>query len=115
MALLRQKVSSVIEEVDLRKTSLEYREPKAKKVVAAKIKQVFIKVMKAGGILLLNIDDSDAAYNDLYDPEFGSMFGGRLVYQNMWTPESMLQKKMWSSYVGTDEAPPAPAYMVDWR
>lgn len=116
MELIRSKVSPVVEELDLRKIGLEFRDSAPKKeqkrALRARVKEAFLRIMKGSGVLLLNIDDSDCVYDNLYDPDLTTIFGGRVVYQSMWTPELMLQKNVWTSYAGREEAIPAAPYTV---
>ena len=95
IALLQKKVSQHVEEIDLRQTSIELRNLKEKKHIKVGIKDRIINIMKVGGILLLNLDDSKAQYDELSDPEFGTLFGGISSYQSAWHPEVMFQKENW--------------------
>jgi len=98
--------------MDLRKMSSEFRLEKRRKDGIFKIKEKLLNCMKTGSILLLNLDDTDFVYEDLFDPELSCMFGGRVPYQNLWSPEIMLEKKNWKSFAGEKEPIPETQYSV---
>ena len=68
--------------------------------------------MKANSAIVLNIDDSDGVYDNLYDPELSTLFCGRIVHESIWTPETMIMKKQWTYLAGETEEPPSNPYTV---
>lgn len=111
ISLIKEKINPLVEEFDLRELSIKFRNPKERKQLKEVIKQKFIKVIKGEGILLFNIDDSPSKYDDLYDPELSDMFGGRIIFENIWKPEIMTEKECWKRFAGSPEIP-QPNYSV---
>ena len=107
LTLLKQKVHPVVEELDLRELALKYRNPKLQKTMRAQLREKLLEVINAGGVLLLNIDDSPCHYDDLFDPDYTGLFGGREVSQNIWTPDLFLQKDSWFRFAASKEIPTA--------
>lgn len=85
--------------------------PKDSKTVQAIIHSQLLETMKQAGIIVLNLDESNCIYDDLYDPELSTLLGGRVVNKNIWVPEVMIDKKMWT-YFEKDDVPPVDAYTV---
>jgi len=85
--------------------------PKDPKSIQATIHNQLLDTIRQAGLIVLNLDDSDCVYDDLYDPELSTLLGGRMVNMNIWTPEVMIDKKMWR-YFEKDDIPPIDPYTV---
>ena len=102
---MKENISPVIEEIDFRKTAVDYETPKNRKEIKSGIKEKLLKVIKAGGIIVFNIDDSPCKYTARYDPDYKEWYDRGAIHQYIWDPEKLLQKEVWSLYSGMDKLP----------
>eukprot|EP01022_Parablepharisma_sp_SALTPOND_P026821 TRINITY_DN64999_c0_g1_i1.p1 TRINITY_DN64999_c0_g1~~TRINITY_DN64999_c0_g1_i1.p1 ORF type:complete len:299 (-),score=14.97 TRINITY_DN64999_c0_g1_i1:279-1175(-) len=105
---LEENVSQTVEEIDFRQTVTEYETPKNRKDIKAGLKQKLLKVVKAGGVIIFNMDDSSCKYTAKYDPDYKEFYDRGAIHQHVWDPEKLLQKEVWSQYSGTESLPISP-------
>lgn len=95
-----------MEDFDLRRLAMEHKNTKMSKEIRANIHDRLLEAMREAGMIIFNLDDSNCLYDDLYDPELSTLLGGRVVHNSIWTPEVMIDKKVWSCF---DKKVPAPS------
>ena len=77
-----------------------------------------INVVKNQGILILNVDDSECKYEDLYEPDIKEFYSDRGFPPQMWSPDELLDKDIWGEYAREErsmyitEQPPVDGYMI---
>ena len=103
--MLTDRINPVVEEIDFRQTSVDYQTPKNRKEIKSVIKQKLLRVIRAGGIILFNIDDSGCKYEAGYDPDYKELFDRGCIHQHIWDPEKLLQREIWTQYSGTEKMP----------
>ncbi len=102
---LKDRISPVVEEIDFRQAALDFAMPKTRREVKSAIKEKLLKVIKAGGVALFNIDDSPCKYDMHYDPDYNEFYDRRAMHQHIWDPDKLLHKEVWTQYSGTETLP----------
>ncbi len=102
---MRERISPVVEEIDLRQATVDFETPKNRKEIKSNIKAKVLRAVKAGGVILFNIDDSPCKYTARYDPDYKEFYDRAAIHQHIWDPERLLQKEVWSQYSGVDAMP----------
>eukprot|EP00826_Nyctotherus_ovalis_P036641 TRINITY_DN3269_c0_g1_i6.p2 TRINITY_DN3269_c0_g1~~TRINITY_DN3269_c0_g1_i6.p2 ORF type:complete len:145 (+),score=35.65 TRINITY_DN3269_c0_g1_i6:678-1112(+) len=102
---IAETISPVAEEIDLRQAAMDYEMPKNRKEVKLAMKQKFLKVVKAAGVLIFNLDDSPCKYRKKYDPDYKEFYDRSAIHQHIWDPEQLLRREVWAQYSGSEELP----------
>ena len=92
MLSLLEEINPVVKALNLRELAMNLKIPSQAKDIKLHIHETLTDVMKQAGIIALNLDDSEIQYDDLYDPELSVILGGRVINENIWTPENMINK-----------------------
>ena len=60
-----------------------------------------MNVVTQQGVLFLNLDESpEVEYSGMYDPDIKEFYGEHGLPSQMWESEQLLQKDVWSHYIG---------------
>lgn len=54
-------------------------------------------------ILILNIDDTERPYKEMFDPNIREIYGSQSLPQQVWHPEQMSSEELWRSCKFIDE------------
>ena len=93
---------------------MDYEIPKNRKDVKFGIKQKLLKVMKEGGVIIFDLDDSPCRYTEKYDPDYKQFYDRSAIHQHIWDPEKLLHKEVWTQYSGIEELP-SKQYTVSYK
>jgi hypothetical protein len=55
--------------------------------------------MKKGYLLLINFDDSNEKYEELYDPDLREFNGYYMLSPFMWRPKTFQTKECWENHI----------------
>lgn len=69
------------------------------KVVYEEIKKKFIDAMTNGKFLILNFDDCQIQYDELFDPDLKEITGNFMFTPLMWQPQKFAEPANFSSHV----------------
>lgn len=79
--------------------------PKNRKEVRLGMKEKVLRVIKEGGVIIFNLDDSPCKYKAKYDPDYKEFYDRTAIHQHIWDPEKLLHKEVWAQYSGIEEIP----------
>ncbi len=111
---ITENITPVTEEIDFRQAVTDFETPKNRKEIKAGLKQKILKVAKAGGVIIFNMDDSSCKYTSKYDPDYKEFYDRGAIHQHIWDPEKLLQKEVWGQYSGSETMPTMPYTIVVW-
>jgi hypothetical protein len=111
---IQKSLQSPVVEIDLR-LLVGLRKSEGREKVREFLRGLTLQVLMDGGTLFLNIDDSNAKYEELYYPDLQEFFHPRSFPASLFRPDVMKRKEVWNTFLADQQGEMAANYyFVIW-
>eukprot|EP00742_Colponemidia_sp_Colp-10_P002680 GILJ01002864.1.p1 GENE.GILJ01002864.1~~GILJ01002864.1.p1 ORF type:complete len:425 (-),score=55.84 GILJ01002864.1:89-1312(-) len=74
--------------------------------IKREVREKVARALSDGGLLLLNLDDSEVEYTEVYDPDLYELYNPCWFPKKIWQPDAMKNKEVWRKVLGVESDDP---------